>query len=475
LELVAKEFSEQEVPITVGHVECSSAKSFWQSRYGFDGFPHLHLWHRRNDGQQNDGITINELVGSTVRVTANEHLLLEAARKADMSKKRDADRLQALGSEGEVLEVEVADLTAQLKVTKSGAIVWFPLEVLSATEGGKPLPPIQRPTSVAYRPTSWKREAMRDFAVRMMRPTVTVLKDLSKLEAKLKNESMAALVLCAPEVTPRFLAFVRPWQDKHRAFHAPDPDACPVEGAEAGPQLVVYSPPRQQWAAKGKPSAAAIVAGTEVLDDEKLDLAAWFDRHRFPGMLNVSYENFPEVVNAERHIAVVAVDMSSPKQKKVVQQKIREAAAPKKSKRLGTEVYTYGSNSTYWGVMDGMLNGLDAFGIRKGQLPRVVIFEKGGRWVEDEEHLTVQNLARDMAKSGELWRMQGGPYGYLLSFLRMTWRSFVFYDQWADDIGGLPGRILLCVMWAILPVLMGRNIIQTLMAGDEPEEKSKDD
>jgi len=467
LEMIAQKWRKNELPIIVGHVDCTNNQEHWRQKYGFKGFPHLLLWHRP---QENFAAHLRPLVEfasaptSAVSVTKSEEHLLVAARQAKMGVEKDHLRLQGLGQAGKILKIELEDFTARLMVHTlqvSGKSAWFPLEALSYPDGS-PLMTFERPDStVHYRPASWKKEAMQDFGERMMRPTVTNLTSLAQLSKEMKDEPLVALVLCADEVSkfPGFAALAQTWKDKHRAYLASSSEACPVPGGPR-PQLVVYSAPHHQWSPEGGAVAAAVVVGADIDD-----LSSWFDKHRFPGVWIVSYTNFHQIIHASRSTAVVAVNEGKQGDhiltRRKVEKIIKDVTRPAKAKEKGQpDVYVYDANSTFWGVVDGTLNGLDAFGILATQLPRVVIFEDD-KFIEDVDELSIWNLKQGLDNLPNMMRYGSGAWGWMQTNIYKPWRQG---DKLADFYGGMPLRVGFTAALVIGVLLFCMKLGQGLMS-----------
>lgn len=489
LETIAADWAKAKEPIVVYHIEVSN-QAYWKSRFSFSGFPNLMLWHRQgaNFADEAEPLlsfvkTANDGANTRTMVTKNESHLLDASRKALMSEQKDERRKRGLGLQATVERVELQDFTARVQVDGfAPKTTWYPLEALSY-EDGSPVMRFQRPDNpVHYRPTSWDKEAMQDFAKRMMRPAVFDLKTASQLAKEMKDERLAAIVLCAGKIddSPGFSALAKTWQDKHRAYWAASQEACPVSGGSR-PKMLVYSASHHQWssAKHASTSAAAAVAGADVAAKDATALSAWFDMHRFPGIWNVSYENFHMLIDAQRPSAVVAVDKTKQAELGKIDNIIKGVATPVTSKVKGEpDVWTYSANSTYWGVVDGFLNGLDHFGVLRSQLPRVVVFlsEDGSRqWVEDVSELSVWSLSADLKRLASMVRYSNdGVRGF---FMTRLYRPLRDADRYASRAGGMPARVGVVIAFVLGLLLalqkLGRGVMSFAKMLMDSEEEPK--
>mmetsp|Transcript_121517 Transcript_121517/g.189742 ORF Transcript_121517/g.189742 Transcript_121517/m.189742 type:complete len:565 (-) Transcript_121517:135-1829(-) len=482
LEDLAREWEENNVPIAVGHVDSTSLQEYWKRRFNFKGYPQLALWHRGEEKFAEKAVRAKEILPDamtgaykTVTITESKERLLDAARQVFMSLANDEQRLLGLGRDAEVVQVEYDDFTAKLRVKSvSNKMVWYPMEALLLPDGS-PVMTFQRPSKpFFYRPTSWKAEQVKDFVERMMRPLIVPLKSMETLKGDMKQEKLVSLILCADELSssPGFETLARAWQDKHRAYFIKSKNACPVDGE--WPLVLSYSPENQQWHPRGRAGAAAVVAGPSIAASlDTNSLSNWFQKNRFPGFWAVDYENFHPLLHAGRDTAMVAIDDYKDEQKKEVYKILRDVVRPTAHAFL--TVFTYADNSTFWGVVDGRLAGLDTFGIHTFELPRVIIFEdKTSEWVEDERELSIWNLKAGLANVPKLVRYGEGPKGFVLKHFYKPWLT---YDRLAIDAGGTPARIgfngALLIGFAYSVWSITRNcmtIFQNLATSDDMEE-----
>jgi len=488
LESLAAAWSKAKEPIVAHHIDVTDNQDYWKKRYSFAGFPNLLLWHRPEAdlGEKAQPLldfvkTVNNGANDRLLVTKNESLLLDASRKAKMAEGKDKRRLEGLGQPATVERVELQDFTARLQVDGAGMkTTWYPLEALSY-EDGRPVMRFERPDNpVLYRPTSWTKDAMKDFATRMMRPAVIDLKTVAQLTKEMKDEPLAAIVLCAGKIddSPSFPAFAKSWQDKHRAYLASSKEACPLSGGSR-PQLLVYSASHHQWSSQGLYAVPAVaVAGADIAVKDATALSAWFDMHRFPGIWNVSYENFHLLINAQRGTTVVAVDKTKKAELGKIEKIVKDVARPVASKAKGEpDVWLYSENTTYWGAVDGKLNGLDQFGVLRSDLPRVVVFlsEDGSRqWIEDVHELSVWNLSADLQRLPEMVRFSNeGARGFFMTRFYKPYRTL---DRFARIAGGMPGRFgvaagtMLTLFMCLHKLGKGAIWLTKMLMGDDGEE-----
>lgn len=325
---------------------------------------------------------------------------------------------------------------------------------------------------------------MKDFAERMMRPPVINLENRDQLQKDMKREMLSAFVLCAPEVTPAFQQLAEEWQDRHRSYLATSPQTCIVDSDEPSPTLAVYTPAVRQWSARGKPTPAIAVASSTIVGSNGTELADWVQGNRFPGIWNISYENFHIIISSNRSVGLIAVQKHVRKDNDMVEQKLKQIMAPSKCSDKGPLLkYIYSSSSYFWGVMDGTLTGLDAFGVHVDRLPRVLIFEGSDAYVEDVDELTVVNLEHDLAKIPGLPRYYPGMLGYMLRIKIKVQRWWRAADRLASETGGMPLRVvaaammlLVSILWVALPIyIIVQLVLGVFKALNEPEaEKPKE-
>mmetsp|Transcript_7934 Transcript_7934/g.17593 ORF Transcript_7934/g.17593 Transcript_7934/m.17593 type:complete len:553 (-) Transcript_7934:22-1680(-) len=476
MELVAKHFAEKKGDIALGHVDCTNLDSKMKDKLNIGAYPCLRFFRRGEKGT--DEAAWNAFSGKQVRVTSDEDLILAMSREAGMSMEapKSAKRLEAAGKEVLVHRIAFDDLTFQAVLPKVGK-VWLPLEAMEAED----LPEVRRhEKSFQYRPKSWKREAMQDFMQRMMRPPIATLSSARQLQQDLKGESQAALVLCAAEATPQATKVARAWQDQHLFFIAPEPSLCPVAQQDEKPLLVVYSPAHQQWSPSWTPKAAAVVADSSTVAQSYGKFAAWVSRNRFPGVWNVGYENFPELVGSPRKVVLAAVAPERVQENRRVLEALHEAARPQVGSDSAPDIYEADESSFQWGVVDGNLNGLDAFGILRTQLPRVVVLEGRDSWVEDADELQVFSLKDDLKKLDTMWRRRSGFKGYALVMARDALKLWKSIDKWAEGRGGHGVRMMVVAGFAMSLFLVVRvtsrvasALVSAVLASDGEEEKPK--
>lgn len=437
--------------VHVAHMECSRDKELIKRRAHLKGFPSVLVWRARAEAI-GDEDTPEALKGKTLTVVGDRDFLLRAARHASMGEDKDAQRLAALGKEGQVLGIDLVDSTAQLMVPGVGK-AWFPLEALQRQDGSA-LPYHRSEAAFTYL-GAWKKAEMQHFMESMLAPLVSPVEGSRWTVSTVEKELYPSLVFCGEEVTQGFVEAATALQGKMRAFHARAPAACPVDSQAVGgrPHVVVYSEPGQQWSAGPTTAKAAVaIAGPQIVADDG-DLVAWVNLHRFPGILEISFHNFPDFVNTDRPALIVAA--RSPRRdtepNKLVERRLREVGRPRELNSR-TDEYTYGNGSYFLAVIDGTLDGLSTFGVAQNELPRVIIFEGGHDWVEDAEELTVGRLVADLQKVPRLWRSGSSLWGKCKWLARELLRSFRFYDDWVASLlgGGTAGHCVLPVFFIAL-------------------------
>lgn len=475
----ARQLRKRGVAVEVGHVDCSSATAAAKKLFALKGFPSLLFW--RAPATEADPA---RLVGSRLHAGGDAAALLRASRAAGMAEARDGARRGALGRAGEVLEVDQQDMTARLDVPDVGR-VWLPLEVLR-DEAGRALG--HRRADAAFhcdatRFGGWRREAMQSFAERMSRPTVTRLETLQQLASELRGEDYPALVFCGERPPPAFAEAAAAAQDASRAFHAEWPSACPVPGA---PQVVVYSPPEQQWPqgvgssawVHDKGTAAVVASGSDVLDDADA-LTQWIQSHRFVGITLLSYSNFFWFLRSHERVLVVAVDLQDGELNPRVEKRLLALASPEVREDRG--IYEFADNSTEYAiaVVDGSLSGLETYGVMLDHLPHMIVMEGPDQWVEDAAELSVWGLPSNLKKVSGMWRMTHGLGGYLRWWCKQLGKSFSFYHNAAQSIAGTWGVLTLYCVLASVPLMslviayrLARSLAASLL-GDDPEDEAR--
>mmetsp|Transcript_50238 Transcript_50238/g.113179 ORF Transcript_50238/g.113179 Transcript_50238/m.113179 type:complete len:552 (-) Transcript_50238:7-1662(-) len=478
LELVAKDFAASGADITIGHLDSTSDSSKIKEKLHITGFPCLRFYRRDFTDNAQEWST---LTGEFVRITTDRDLVLAASREAGMSREKDARRFALLGQEVRLQSVALDDYTVQVTVPSIGH-VWLPFEAVESLGEGRAVPVFRRNEgSFQFRPKSWERDQMEDFLVRMIRPVVTELSGAQQFAKEMSNESQAAIVLCSAELAPTLLKVAKAWQDQHRFFTAASPELCPVPQEDAAPLLVIYSPPHQQWGPRGSARAAAAVAGKGLATGSWGSIASWVAMNRFPGLWNVGYVNFPELVNSPKRVVLIAVEPNNAQASQQVLAQLVRAAGPELSRGSGPDLYPSSNTSFQWGVVDGTLNGLDSFGITRWSLPRVVVLESKDAWVEDEDELRVSSLKEDLERLASMWRRKPGFKGYAIVFARDTVKMWQHLDSWASANGGDPMRIASVVGIVIGFLLMCRlaaristAMVSSLLGSDAEPEKEKE-
>jgi len=430
--------------ISVAQMEVSQAKEMIKRRFHLRGFPSLVVFRKRAEAIVDDDRPA-ALDGKSLRVTGDNDLLLRASQNAKMGKEKNAARLRALGKEGEVIGIDLVDLSAQLSVPEVGKI-WFPLEALVKAKSGAALPYHRSEASFMYS-GAWKQTEMKQFMERMLAPLVEVVSGSSrdKVRSLVDKELFPVFFCCGgKEVTSGFVDAATASQGKTRSFHVPDPESCPAPLPSASdpskPHVLVYSPAGQQWAPSTKALRSAVtIAGPEVVADPAA-LVSWIQTNAWPGIVELQFHNFADFVNAARHGLMVAVRGprgTGGEVSRLVEKRLREVAKPDQLDPR-TDLYTYGkSNSShFFAVIDGSLDGLTNFGVSPHKLPRVVVFEGRDQWVEEETELTVEQLSSDLEKLPKLWKSKDGPYGTVLWMMRNTELSFFYYHDWCIKLCG---------------------------------------
>jgi len=169
----------------------------------------------------------------------------------------------------------------------------------------------------------------------------------------------------------------------------------------------------------------------------------------------------------------------------MVERKLQEVGKPEPLDSR-TDLYSYSStNSSYFlAVIDGTLDGLTNFGVYPQKLPRVLIFEGGSSWVEDETQLRVEHLHTDLRNLPQLWRSSNSPFGYVTWALRQTLLSFQYYHETCIQLfGNEVGRFVMPIAgggfglfyaWQLMSLLatLARSLLQSdVPAVDKVDEK----
>lgn len=460
----AKALQEREANVNFGHMDCSSNKDLVRQKFRLSGFPAILMWRARTSTVE--FIDVESMVGIILHVVDDGGLMLRSSRLAKMGADNDAARLRALGKSGSVLAVDGVDQTAKLSVP-GGGNVWLPFETLRQ-ENNLALPFHRAETPVKYQ-GAWNTETMLSFAERLLHPFVMEVGTWQDFLEAVDKEKYPALVFCGARLTRGFEEAAVKVRGKGRAFQVVDqPSSCPA--ADRGsPRVLSFSPTGQQWAVVTKKArAAAVVAGADTVADDD-HLAAWAWAERFPGLMLVGYENFPELIHGNRSALLVATRFADylTQEMSLVERQLQQLAKPTKLDAV-TDEYKYGPESYSCGVMDGTLAGLASFGIQSSNLPRVLVMEGGDRWVEDSEKLTLANLFSDLQKVPSMWRMSDGPRGYAVWTLSLTAASYRFYEGLAVAAVGPAGQ-------GVLPVLAVLVLVGLSKSMFEPEAAVKAD
>mmetsp|Transcript_45413 Transcript_45413/g.83028 ORF Transcript_45413/g.83028 Transcript_45413/m.83028 type:complete len:557 (+) Transcript_45413:72-1742(+) len=480
LELVAQDFAAGEVDMTVGHLDCTADSSRIKEKLHITGFPCLRFYRRNMKDSSEAWLALR---GEFAHITADPALVVAASREAGMTKEKDNRRLALLGHEVKLQDIALEDYTVQV-VLKGIGKVWLPFEAVESLSEGKPVPPFTRNEgSFQYRPKSWQRDAMQDFLLRMMRPLVTEISSAQQFAKEMLNESQAAIVLCGGEPAAPLLKVARAWQDQHRFFTAASPELCPVSQKEkdGSPLLAVYSPPHQQWSPSGRANSAAVVAGNGMATGSWGPIASWVGVNRFPGIWDVGYLNFPELVNSPKSVVLTAIEPNNAKENQLVLEQILRAAGPTLAAgKGGPDIYPSSNTSFQWGVVDGTLNGLDSFGISRWSLPRAVVLENKDTWVEDEDELRVFSLKEDLRRLDTIWRRRAGIRGYPIVIARDVLKMWKQIDSWAEKTGGDAMRLAVVAGIAVGILLMCRlgvristAMVSSILSSDTEPEKEK--
>lgn len=473
-ELVARDLTAKKLPITFAHGEYSSDSALQEriAGLGFTGTPAMIFWRPWANASKAvskaDRAELEDLVGGRVVVSDDKELMLRTSRAARMASDNDAKRLRALGADGEVVQLDLLDGTAQVRIISAegqGSKVWLPLEVLRRGDGLALPRSLRRvPPGVEYR-GFWKRDLLTGFAERMMRPPVVQLNTSSMLTKAMQGEKLAGLVLCSGRVPEGFTAAAASLQGRLRSFQAADGATCPVAPPPPGvaARLVVYSAAAQQWAPQGQKARPALVVRDVASDAGEEELVEWSQKHLFPGITKLTYQNFPEFVNTGRGIAMVAITVGRKSEEHLTKRQLKEVAPPA-SDAGAADLYEYPGDTYFWAVVDGTLNGLDRFGIDKARLPRVVLMEEHDVWIEDYEELTLERLSEDLKKLPKLPRQRGGLQGFLTRRQRDAKRLLQQADHMATALFGQAGHVGLVLIGPLVLVLLLRMLVRAFLS-----------
>eukprot|EP00930_Biecheleria_cincta_P026510 TRINITY_DN18677_c0_g1_i1.p1 TRINITY_DN18677_c0_g1~~TRINITY_DN18677_c0_g1_i1.p1 ORF type:complete len:589 (-),score=109.33 TRINITY_DN18677_c0_g1_i1:203-1909(-) len=453
--------------IAIGHVDVTANKAGMNSLMGLKGYPALIFWRRAT-------ANMSELLGAELRVDTDESFVLRACRHTGLSEERDKLRLQFLGKQVTVLKIDPKDITLQVE-DEGGKKVWLPEEVFIA-EGGQRLKNRRAEAMVLYQ-GSWDAHSMHYFLRRMMRPLIAEIKRMEDFSKGMAYELGPALVLCGSKLPRGFVEAATMYQLDHFAFHAKTKKACPVTVSKIPnkSRVVVFSPSWQQWSASRDGKAAALMGTFETVDDQ--GMVDWTSSHRYPGIMQLGYENFQYWLRSNRSTVLVALSFGNSKEAlsiaRLVEKQLRQLGKPQTS-GTGVEVYSFeDSNRHYLGVVEGSLEGLDHYGVNQRSLPKVVVFESHQVWVEDDEHLRVDSLLEDMGKLPLMWRTSNTWLGAIVWALRHLGKMYMLADKRAKALGGTSGQIgyTICVglaSWMMLKYLWScaRSSVELVLHDD---------
>lgn len=252
------------------------------------------------------------------------------------------------------------------------------------------------------------------YTERMMQPAVRKFRSRSQFEDAFKNESLAAFVALVPneEQTPASLMTAADtWMDRHLFFSVPNLQDLLPEGisAPAGATFAVLSGKQQQWSGRDNeteaPPAATFFSGA-IAD---VNISAWVELNRFPGVWRLSETNFFEFTHASRRTMIGAFNPANISHE-------QEAMLRRTAGKLKDEFV--------FGVVDGVswAEELSEFNIYTRELPRVFITEDNfDVWIEDINALRMARLEQDLQQF-----LDGAP---LLRQRHGTWSKIAFYQR----------------------------------------------
>mmetsp|Transcript_96259 Transcript_96259/g.170967 ORF Transcript_96259/g.170967 Transcript_96259/m.170967 type:complete len:559 (-) Transcript_96259:148-1824(-) len=437
-----------DLPIAFAHAQCKTQKHLMGITFGIKNFPAFLFW-------RNVSFNSAELIGQQLLITLDEPFFERAVRNTGPTMKvgrswlnpGPRDRMTMMGEMVTVVGVDAKDVSVQA-VTSDNVTVRLPEEVLMTTDR-KPLP-YRRDESYTFYHAKWEHHEFEDFIKRFLSPLIMEIDGRDHLEKLMEKEVGPSLVLCAPAVSPVFVELASAHQNTSRSFHARTPEACPVPApADDKPdssRLVVYSSHKQQWAANGKPKAAAAVASGDIMKDEPA-LDDWVMRNHFPGIQKLCAKTFRDRIRGNRGNIVVGLRMTDkPKDledARFAQEKLHEIAKPQAISddldlyEFGVE---YGVDGYFVAVADSTLPGLAHFGIeRKKNLPKVVVFDNIDHWVEDRD-LTLDKFPQALETIHESHRIHDTFSGTYVLW-RNRWRHRINdLDEIATSKFGPMGR-----------------------------------
>jgi len=375
-------------------------------------------------------------------------LVLPCGKKSSPILASPKDRLTMLGDKVKVVTVDPRDITVEVN-TSDGTIIRMPEEVLMTKD--RKLLPYRRDEAMLKLHAKLQRHEFEEFVMRLLPPLIVDVNGREHLEESMGKELGPALVLCTPDLIPAFVELASLHQNSSRAFHAKTVDACPVplQPDESKNRLVVFSSHWQQWAANGKPKAAACVASGDILDDEPA-LDDWVARNHFPGIMKLCPRTFRDRLKGTRGSVVVALRMSNePKPKdeedaKLVERKLHEIAKPR-TVTDDLDLYDFGAefgiDGYFVAVANASMIGLAHYGVdpKKKNVPKVIVFDSIDYWVEDRD-LTIDKFPQALTTMHHHWRIRDTPRGSGIWWLRKLRYRFEDLDSYAEDQAGSAGR-----------------------------------